>query len=718
MATYNNSVVVKFDTAQNGNAGSSASITVYLAGTDTLADITHSGSDPTSNPMFADENGNYSFEVDDGYYDIVINEGFLSEERIENQQIAIIVPVDAITGHFDTLQDAISTPIEVGQGITTAGYYQVNDGGAAQYNVVAGGTGVDDGGSYIDMVNGNQLELIYKNDSINCEVFGVEYRSGDQGVKHSNFINYCQKNNLIAVISGVIDSEDTIYIPDGARVFYRGVTNHSITTQSTYPTNFENSAGYRLLENAGRTTFSEPSITSQISEGGRVTDSAGNTHTLADLSVPFTVGVIIEGQDVHIKGSPTVYAKYGQDYENYNDDTINSLSDDIDVGVYIRNVSRSNIYDMTVVGHFRLAGTLQCGVATSTTAQSSERNRIRNLITQGFRGLCIRSEDRGNDFDNFGISQTVYENPEITDLDHQSAMLAMDLAGTPFVESSKCLEISGDKTRAVNFLNSTIQGRDDCIAQLHDCNDIQFVLPYFESKTARSVILGDFDIPSGSLFIASPFVSGRGDTNTLQMTGMRKSSNVDFRPFWSDSVSAPNRFVSGLFNPRSCNIDNYNLTPSTAGDLPIRPPVDGKVQIMNGANEIAVQFFSSSRNASFAGDIDPELDDSKDIGSPTKRWRSGNFVDVIADNLKADGSGSLKVINNANEEICEFFESSKNVEFSGNLNPAIDNTKDIGEETDRWRWGYFYDGVVITSPDGTLWEVSVDNAGVLTSTPR
>lgn len=160
MANYNNSVVVKFDTKENGNAGAGSSVTVYYAGTNTEADIIHDGSDPTANPLFADAEGNYSFEVNDGFYDIVINEGLLSEQKIENQQIATIISFDSATGHYESVQDAIASPIEVGEIITTAGYYNPNDGGAGQYIVVAGGTGTDDDGSYLDMTNGNQLELI------------------------------------------------------------------------------------------------------------------------------------------------------------------------------------------------------------------------------------------------------------------------------------------------------------------------------------------------------------------------------------------------------------------------------------------------------------------------------------------------------------------------------------------------------------------------------
>ena len=63
------------------------------------------------------------------------------------------------------------TKLKAGDTVQTTGYYSENDGGGASYIVVAGGTGTDDGGSYHDMANGNQLELLAGN-SIKFEVFG------------------------------------------------------------------------------------------------------------------------------------------------------------------------------------------------------------------------------------------------------------------------------------------------------------------------------------------------------------------------------------------------------------------------------------------------------------------------------------------------------------------------------------------------------------------
>lgn len=80
------------------------------------------------------------------------------------------VVLDALT--VDTVALAKVLDLQVGKKVKTWGYTTAGDGGGAEYQVVAGGTGTDDGGSYHDMTNGNQLELIV-NDTVNARQFGA-----------------------------------------------------------------------------------------------------------------------------------------------------------------------------------------------------------------------------------------------------------------------------------------------------------------------------------------------------------------------------------------------------------------------------------------------------------------------------------------------------------------------------------------------------------------
>jgi hypothetical protein len=60
---------------------------------------------------------------------------------------------------FENVAQLILARLGTGQLVKTKGYYTANDGGGAEYIIVASGTGTDDGGSYLDLAL-NQAELI------------------------------------------------------------------------------------------------------------------------------------------------------------------------------------------------------------------------------------------------------------------------------------------------------------------------------------------------------------------------------------------------------------------------------------------------------------------------------------------------------------------------------------------------------------------------------
>ena len=73
--------------------------------------------------------------------------------------------------------------LEVGRRVKTYGYQAAGDGGNGDYIVVAGGTGVDDGGSYLDMDNGNQLEL-----NLGIKVSVLQYGGVGDGLTNNNSV--------------------------------------------------------------------------------------------------------------------------------------------------------------------------------------------------------------------------------------------------------------------------------------------------------------------------------------------------------------------------------------------------------------------------------------------------------------------------------------------------------------------------------------------------
>jgi len=88
MATYNNSIVLQFDDIATGNAGADKFVTVYITGTSIKPDLTDVGLNPISNPVQADDEGNYTFTLDSGNYDLVIDENLVTEVKIVNENIS------------------------------------------------------------------------------------------------------------------------------------------------------------------------------------------------------------------------------------------------------------------------------------------------------------------------------------------------------------------------------------------------------------------------------------------------------------------------------------------------------------------------------------------------------------------------------------------------------------------------------------------------------
>jgi len=68
---------------------------------------------------------------------------------------------DAIVIKKNSVADMIATDLKVGETVRTLGYYSAGDGGGNDYEIVAGGTGTSDGGSFIDLANGLQAKGLF-----------------------------------------------------------------------------------------------------------------------------------------------------------------------------------------------------------------------------------------------------------------------------------------------------------------------------------------------------------------------------------------------------------------------------------------------------------------------------------------------------------------------------------------------------------------------------
>jgi len=89
----------------------------------------------------------------------------------------------------DTLADAKALKVPVGVKVVTSGYHEEGDGGGNTYITVAGGTGTDDGGSFIDMANGNQLKGVFPDGVVNIRQFGASPQGSES--ENTNAIQAC-----------------------------------------------------------------------------------------------------------------------------------------------------------------------------------------------------------------------------------------------------------------------------------------------------------------------------------------------------------------------------------------------------------------------------------------------------------------------------------------------------------------------------------------------
>lgn len=90
MKRYNRSIVLQFDSDSTGNGGAELPVTVRDSTTQIIAKV-YSANDPILaneiTDLKSDSLGNYTFYVQDGIYDIIINEGLTSQLTLKDEQI-------------------------------------------------------------------------------------------------------------------------------------------------------------------------------------------------------------------------------------------------------------------------------------------------------------------------------------------------------------------------------------------------------------------------------------------------------------------------------------------------------------------------------------------------------------------------------------------------------------------------------------------------------
>ncbi len=123
------------------------------------------------------------------------------------------------TKTFDTVADMVAdATLIVGQKVRTIGYYVVGDGGGNDYDMVAAGTGTDDGGSFIDLTGSPTLQAkgLFANGKYSVKQWGATGDgSTDDTVAIQSSIDFITANELLFFPYGSYKVTDTIKFNKG-----------------------------------------------------------------------------------------------------------------------------------------------------------------------------------------------------------------------------------------------------------------------------------------------------------------------------------------------------------------------------------------------------------------------------------------------------------------------------------------------------------------------
>lgn len=184
----------------------------------------------------------------------------------------------------------------------------------------------------------------------------------------------------------------------------------------------------------------------------------------------------------------------------------------------------------------------------------------------------------------FGTSGTTIFDCTVGGLTHHSRLPATSNLLTPrFERPSAAVEISGGPLRAIQFLNCTVVGCEDILAQVNFATEVQWVGCYFEGGGAFTA-LNDY---SNQIGRGGRIISTRGTVNMDFIACTYHEPSVDRRPTLSPGSLAETRFSvsgTGLFKPRSYRDDGeFFGTVNSAGNQ-ISRNLSGRYEIQAGTD--------------------------------------------------------------------------------------------------------------------------------------
>lgn len=478
----------------------------------------------------------------------------------------------------DTVAEAkADVDLTVGMYVTTKGYHSPNDGGGANYIVVAGGTRTDDGGSYHDMANGNQLE--YLGETISLYQFGA---IGDGVADDAGRINAALNSGLAIIQSGGnFLFESDILIPSGTDIrFSAGSQMIKKGLVAIKNKDFPNYSSDIYIENLSYTQESTSSanrghMTFLFVDGLKIINI--KIRNIAQTSSTGARSLFVSGKGVYISGididstqgkafADGLFCAYLEDAVitngtiNAGDDAIAlfypALDENAGRDLPSKNVNISNLNLGSVDGNvFRGGASPAVSGGTPANSNSYWDDVIVSNITDisepdsSFSGRRItlldqrtaaQTSNKNNfKFVNFNSSKSgtqgtigLFGNPNVNDTANLSVknIGRVVIEGSSFKNTKNAATITGGGCDSVTVLDSNIER--DFVASFNSLNlkqitQLRFINTRYTTGGAGSTgvqmdvsFVENVEFTSTDIIGSNEFVALRVSTNALQDTNL------------------------------------------------------------------------------------------------------------------------------------------------------------------------------------------------------
>jgi len=158
---------------------------------------------PNPNPVQADQNGVFPDIWLVGQYKVVLQNKKGKQVGFgEADPVIELTNITTSSIFFDTVADLELSSLDVGITAETRGYTAAGDGGENTYLIVTGGTGTADGGSFINIANGNQAKGKFGS-TLSLKQFGAPGDGTDQFTELAAAVAFGDANSVSIDITGM-----------------------------------------------------------------------------------------------------------------------------------------------------------------------------------------------------------------------------------------------------------------------------------------------------------------------------------------------------------------------------------------------------------------------------------------------------------------------------------------------------------------------------------